>query len=103
MLKSLFEHNDYMVCVADNGIVAETVVMKEQYDAAIIDLRMPVIDGIETFRRIKAISPNIPVVMMSATPCKVSRKEAHKLGAIAFFEKPSDFEPLLKTISKFLS
>jgi CheY-like chemotaxis protein len=103
VLKELFEQNNYAVCLADNGVKAVALVEKEKYDLAIIDLCMPVIDGLETTRKIKAACPDIHVFMMSANPYKVSRKEIRKSGAVALFDKPLDFDLILNTISKYLT
>ena len=102
MLKQLLEHNNYKVCMADNGIAAEALVLEERYDAAIIDLRMPVIDGIETLRRLKSINPDLPVMMMSANASKPDRKKAHELGAVAFYDKPFDFNAILNKLTQYL-
>jgi len=68
------------------------------FDLIITDLRMPVIDGMGILRTIKRAYPEKPVIIITAFGSPEMKREAYKLGATAFLEKPVDTERLLDTI-----
>jgi two-component system, NtrC family, C4-dicarboxylate transport response regulator DctD len=68
-----------------------TTAIDEQFDGIVItDLRMPRIDGLELLRRVLAIDPDIPVILMTGQGDIDSAVTAMRLGAYDFIEKPFD-------------
>lgn len=88
------------VNTASSGEDAITDVAQHQYDAVIVDLSMPGIDGLETIRRIKEISPSSEVIMLTGHGSVESGVEAMKLGAGDFLEKPVEMSTLLDKIGE---
>jgi two-component system nitrogen regulation response regulator NtrX len=68
------------------------------FDAVLLDVWMPGIDGLETLRRIRAISPDQLVIIMSGHGTVETAVKATKLGAYDFVEKPLSLEKLLITL-----
>lgn len=72
----------------------------KNFDAIIVDLAMPGIDGIETLRRIKEKRPDLEIIMLTGHGTVQSGVEAMKLGAEDFLEKPVDINVLLEKIAE---
>jgi len=70
------------------------------FDAIVVDLAMPGIDGIETLKRIKEKRPDLEIIMLTGHATVKSGIEAMKLGAEDFLEKPVDLNDLLEKIGE---
>ena len=70
--------------------------------AILMDIKMPVMDGIEALKEIKAMDPGAKVVMCSAMGQEAMVVEAIKLGALDFIVKPFKAERILQTVKKIL-
>lgn len=73
---------------------------KSTYDAIVLDLMMPGIDGIEALKRIKASSPELQIILLTGHASLEKGIEAIKMGAVDFLEKPADLEVLTQKIRK---
>ena len=89
---------------AKNG--EEIVALFKEYGneakAILMDIKMPVMDGIEALKEIKAMDPGAKVVMCSAMGQEAMVVEAIKLGALDFIVKPFKAERILQTVKKIL-
>lgn len=92
----------FTVVEAENGEEAFNLFMDSEPDMAILDYRMPGIDGMEVLRRIKTINDTVPVIMITAHGNTDAAVEAMKLGAIDYISKPFDMDELKITIRKVL-
>src|SRR5210317_1181306 len=97
MLRILFEW-EYKISEADCGSIAIEKVQKTHYDLVLMDVRMPEIGGIEALDKIKALSPEMPIVMMTAYSSNETASKALEKGAYGYLTKPFDFEDLRQTI-----
>ena len=97
MLRILLEW-EYEISEADCASMAIEKVQKTHYDLVLMDVRMPEIGGIEALGKIKALSPEIPVVMMTAYSSNETASKALDKGAYGYLTKPFDFENLRETI-----
>lgn len=79
----------------EEGIQA---VVKEDFDVAVVDLKMPGIDGIEVQRRLKEIQPNLPCIVLSGHASFENALESGKHNAFKFLSKPVDMKTLIETI-----
>lgn len=68
------------------------------FDAVVLDLAMPGLDGIETLRRLREMQPQLQVMILSGRATVKTAVEAIQLGAIDIFEKPTDVETLVERI-----
>ena len=86
------------VDVSADGYEALEKAEKTIYDAIILDLVMPGIDGIETARRLLEKNPDLQVILLSGQATLDKGVAAMKLGAIDFLEKPADLTKLMEKI-----
>ena len=75
-------------------------VKKESYDAIVLDLQMPEMDGMEALKAIKKINPNMQVILLTGHATVEKGIEAMKLGAMDLIEKPTDIETIAEKIKK---
>ncbi len=73
---------------------------KEDYDAIILDFKMPDMDGIEALKRIKSKRPNSQIILLTGYATVEKTVEAMKIGAVDFQEKPADIEALTEKIKQ---
>lgn len=85
---------------ATRGEEAVDLVEKQEFDAIVIDLAMPGMDGLETLKRIKENHPEAEIIMLSGQGSIKKSTEAMKLGAEDFLEKPVDIQELLNKIAE---
>ena len=97
MLRILLDW-EYEISEADCGSTAIEKVQQTHYDLVLMDVRMPEIGGIEALDKIKALSPEIPVVMMTAYSSNETAAKVLEKGAYGYLTKPFDFENLRQTI-----
>jgi DNA-binding NtrC family response regulator len=70
------------------------------FDAVILDLKMPGMDGIEALKRMKAKRPELQIILLTGHATVEKGVEAIKLGAMDFVEKPADLESLGEKIKQ---
>ncbi len=75
-------------------------VQEESYDAVILDLMMPEMDGLETLKELKKRNPDIQVILLTGHATVQKGVEAMKLGAVDLLEKPADIQVLTEKIKK---
>jgi DNA-binding NtrC family response regulator len=90
---------ELQVDVAGDGITALKMAQESIYDAVILDLAMPGIDGIETLKRLHVQNPDLQVMLLTGHATLEKGIEAVKLGAMEFLEKPVNLELLLEKIA----
>lgn len=98
ILANKIENIDFLE--ADNGVDALELIVNESVSVVILDIMMPVMDGIETLTKIKKnpLTKNIPVIMCTAIGNTESIKETLELGALDYFTKPLTMEALRITL-----
>ena len=106
MLKMRLEMIDgFEVLVAENGEIGCATALAERPDLILMDLDLPVIDGWEATRRLKAnaITRDIPIIALTAHAMSGARDKALTVGCDEFDTKPVDFDRLLQTINRLLA
>ena len=83
-----------------SGEEAVAMVENKNFDAVVVDLAMPGIDGIETTKKIKEKRPDLEIIILTGHATVKAGIEAMKLGAEDFLEKPVDLNVLLERISE---
>jgi DNA-binding response OmpR family regulator len=86
------------VLTAGNGLEALLHVKNARPDAAVLDLRMPRLGGLEALKRIRAFDTSIRVVLASAAPDEATQRAARELGVRAVLSKPVDLPALLTAL-----
>lgn len=102
MVHQVLESEGHEVLVAENGLEALQRAMLHKPDAVVLDGSMPVMDGWEVCRRIKA-QHDIPVMMLTVHAERADRERAHASGANDFLSKPFDIMDLITKINGLLA
>ncbi len=102
-LAGILEDEGYNVIVAEDGYKGIAAAEKTNFEIAFIDMRMPGINGIETFKKIKRISPDTILFFMTAFLAEDTLIEAAKLGTQAILYKPLDLDLILKILKEDLA
>ena len=97
-LKEILEFEKHSVDIAEDGESAIELFTKNGYDLVLCDIKMPQMDGIEVLEKLKDISAETPVVMISGHGNIDTAVESIKKGAYDFIEKPLDLNRILITI-----
>jgi two-component system cell cycle response regulator DivK len=101
MLKRAFELKGYRVFEAEDGRQALTIARKYHPSLIVIDLNMPVLDGLETvknFREMEAPGQQVPIVAITAFDVPGMEAAAIELGCNRYLSKPLDLEELDRTL-----
>jgi len=99
-LYEALSRNGYEVSVAENGQMALEMVEKSPPDMLITDIKMPTLDGIALLRRVKAIRPSLPVVIVTGFATVDTAVEAMKQGAVDYIIKPFSVEVIEETVAR---
>ena len=102
LLTLVFEGDGHYIRTAINGREALNMLGEEPADVIISDVKMPDMDGIELLRAVREVSPDTGVVLMTAFASVETAREAFKLGADDFIQKPFDVEELKIIVRKAL-
>ena len=100
MIEAVLSAEGYEIAQADNGQAAIDAVEEKFYDLVIMDIRMPQLGGIEALKKIKTISPGIPIILMTAYASVGTAVDALKSGASDYLTKPLDIEELKILVAK---
>ena len=89
---------DFDITTASEGSLAIKLAKKGKFDVAILDLKMPGMDGMELLQVLKKKHKFLEVIILTGHGAIDSAVEATKLGAYSYLEKPVDFEKLLEEL-----
>jgi two-component system OmpR family response regulator len=93
-LTSQLRQAGFTVEHAPNGPVAEYLLLKQSFDLAILDLGLPMLDGLTVLKHLRAAKPLLPVVVLTAMDDLDSRVAVLNAGADDYITKPFDFPEL---------
>jgi len=93
---------DYEILEAESGSEGMNLVANADPDLVLLDIMMPVTDGIEVLRQIKTANPNLPVIILTAIKTVKSAVKAMKLGAEDYLTKPFNVDELRICVAKVL-
>lgn len=103
LLRMIIEDNtDYEVETTNNPSEALKMVMENDYDLVISDLKMPGMDGLELFDEVKEMDPDLPLIIITAYGSLETSAEAIKKGVADFITKPFRKDSILFTINRVL-
>ena len=102
LLSLVFEEQGNSIRTAMNGRQALELLQAEPADVIISDVKMPDMDGIEMLRAVRETLPDVGVILMTAFASVETAREAFKLGADDFIQKPFDVEELKLIVRKTL-
>ncbi|MDI6802084.1 MAG: sigma-54 dependent transcriptional regulator [Thermodesulfovibrionales bacterium] len=94
---------EYSIVTAENGMDALHKVENEKPDLVLMDIKMPVLNGIDALKKMKGSYPNIPIIMMTAFGDTETAIEAMKDGAYDYVTKPFENSELRTIVEKGLA
>ncbi|MBB5324024.1 two-component system response regulator (stage 0 sporulation protein F) [Anoxybacillus tepidamans] len=103
LLNEVFQREGYTTFQAANGLQALEIVQKHQPNLVLLDMKIPGMDGIEILKRIKEMSQQVKVIIMTAYGELDMIQETKELGAIMHFAKPFDIDELREAVKKYIS
>lgn len=98
-LKDILEVKGYEVQTATDGFKGLELFKKIKFSLVIMDIKMPVMNGVETFKKMKEIDPGVPVIMVTAYALENLIKESLVNGAFGCLYKPLNFDKLFEIIN----
>lgn len=96
----ILKRKGYEATTAPDGPVAIKRIKERPFDLIFMDIKMPLMDGVETYRKIKKIRPGTIVIMMTAYAVENLVAQALKEGAYGIIYKPLDIEKIISLIEK---
>jgi len=100
VLKILLEGENYEVVSASDGLEGLSHIEKDIFDLVITDVKMPKVDGFELLIKVKEMSPNTIVIMITAFGTTEAAIEAMKLGAYDYINKPFKIDEIRLIVKK---
>jgi CheY-like chemotaxis protein len=102
IIKKKLEDHGFVVLEAPDGGAGLETLRTLRVDLAIVDLEMPVMDGMEFTKWVKENNPKFPVIIITAHATNFSPKEIISTNVDAFMHKPLDLDGLIKTVERLL-
>lgn len=96
----ILERKGYSVTTAGDGIEAVSLVEKSPFDIIFMDIKMPIMNGVQAYKQIKKLRPGARVIMMTAYAVEDLVEEALQEGAYGIIYKPLDIDKVLDIIDK---
>jgi signal transduction histidine kinase/CheY-like chemotaxis protein len=93
-----------VVDIAENGLVAISRMQTVDYDLVLMDMHMPVLDGVSATRAIRALpgKRDLPIVAMTANAMLADRERCREAGMVDFVVKPIDPDTLFRTLLRWI-
>ena len=92
-----------IVDVANDGQEAIDKISNKSYDLILMDIQMPVMDGLEAIRQLRSTGYKIPIISLTANAMQEDRKKCFDAGADDYLSKPINFNHFYSVLYKYLS
>ncbi|SHN70768.1 hybrid sensor histidine kinase/response regulator [Desulfovibrio litoralis] len=102
IVEELLAPSKATVVLADNGQLAVEAVSKEHFDLVLMDMQMPVMDGLKATMHIREFNKTIPIIAVTANAMDEDRQNGFAAGMNDYLTKPIEPEALRKTLIKWL-
>ena len=106
VLTTILKHSGYEVDLAENGQEALDLSMKNNYDCMVMDIMMPVLDGLDADRAIHALdradARTVPILAVSANAFSHDIAASRKAGMNGHLSKPLDFDRAAAVIAQYI-
>jgi two-component system OmpR family response regulator len=101
-LSSSLRKAGFEIEVAANGAVAEYLLLKHNFDLAVLDIGLPLVDGLTVLKRVRVARPTLPMLILTALDGLDDRVAGLNAGADDYLTKPFDFPELEARIRALL-
>jgi CheY-like chemotaxis protein len=106
LTKNVLAFENYEMKAAKNGKQVLEFLKNENFDLILLDISMPIMDGVECTKQIRKLSDpikrNIPIIAISGNSADYTTEEFKKLGFTEFIQKPLNFDFVLSTVKKLV-
>lgn len=102
LLQQRLSRKGYLVTAVDSGTAAVAALAEEEFDAAIFDMKMPGMSGIEALQRAREMQPSLPVLILTGHGSIETAVEAIRAGAYDYLTKPCNLSELEAILQKAL-
>lgn len=99
-LADILAARTYRVATASSGAAAIRLARTTRYDAVLMDIRMPDLDGVQALRAIRAWAPGTPVILMTAFTRHELVEDGRRARAEAILPKPLEMERVLSLLDQ---
>ena len=103
LLVDVLSRKGYKVDTAEDGTVGLKKAKAKHYTVVFTDIRMPGMNGVEVYKRLKTISPESRVIVMTGYGLEEMIQEALDLGAFADVKKPFDLELIYGLVARAIA
>jgi two-component system sensor histidine kinase/response regulator len=106
LITAILKRAGHQVDVVETGAAAVEAVQRQDYDLVLMDVQMPIMDGLEATRQIRALEgrvTNIPVVALTASVLEQDVEACRAAGMDDFVAKPIDADALLEAVARWVS
>jgi len=101
--KTILENASFKYLIAGNGLEAiEMCRTNSEISVVLMDIKMPIIDGLEATQKIREFRKNLPIIGVSAYAMIGDKEKAFAAGCIDYLTKPVESDLLLEVINKYL-
>lgn len=103
VIQDVIEFSGFETKIAINGKEAVECVCKTAPDVIIMDIQMPIMDGLEATRTIREINclPDVPIIALTGLAREIGREQCFAAGVDDFLTKPVDIDQLINRINFF--
>jgi CheY-like chemotaxis protein len=103
LLENLLLPKGANISRAYNGVEAVNKVQNQNFNLVLMDVKMPMMDGLEATREIRKTNKNIPIIAVTAYAFDTDRFKAIETGCTDYISKPIDYDELMETIYRVLN
>lgn len=103
LMNNRLQKRGFTVDVSSDGEQALRLVETEDFDAIVLDVKMPGMDGIEVLRRIKQVRPELPVLLLTGHASVESAMAGVETGAVDYLLKPVPINDLIMRLRDIAS
>lgn len=100
----ILKFQNYDVKNAKNGQAVLDMLENETFDAILMDINMPIMDGMECTTKIRSLKNDkakIPIIVITGNAQNFSKQDFDEVGINAYLQKPLDFDLLVETVKKW--
>jgi PAS domain S-box-containing protein len=102
LVRLVLQEHGLLVSEAENGAVAVDMALAQPVDIIFMDMQMPVMDGFEATRNLRAAGLTVPIIALTANAMKGFEREVLAAGCSAYLTKPIDIDRLIETMAEIL-
>ncbi|HET8870344.1 MAG TPA: ATP-binding protein, partial [Aquabacterium sp.] len=102
IIEDMLAYHGAEVVLASDGLQAVELVRSDpeaRWDGILMDIQMPIMDGLEATRRLKALVPQVPIMALTAHAFKQERDRCLQAGMVDHISKPIDEATLIRTVA----